>query len=114
MRHEKIYAARQEQIIKQRELIAQLEVQQTAGQVQLSVIERKLLVENAKLRELENSTTFITGMISALNESFDAEVEKKTQAGFELGYSTRKKVEKNPKKPLAGEAGGRMVKMDKK
>lgn len=114
MRHEEIYAARQEQVLKQKELIAQLENQQTAAQIQSSVIERKLLIENARLRELENSTTFITGIISALNESFDVEVEAKAQEGFELGYNTRKKVEKNPKKPLAGEAGGRMAKMGKK
>lgn len=114
MQHEEIYAARREQIQKQRQLIGQLEAQETTAKIQLAVIERNLLIEHTRLQELEKSTTFITGMITVLNEAFDIEAEKKKQEGFELGYKARKKEEKSPKKPLPMESAARKKKLDKK
>lgn len=114
MRHEEIYAARQEQIQKQRELAAKLEAQRINAKVQLSVIEHNLDIENVRLQELEKSTTFITGLITALNEAFDIEIERAKQAGFELGYKSHKKELAAPKKPLPVEADARKKRMSKK
>lgn len=82
-----------------------------AAKITLDTVERKVDLEQVRLQEIERSTAFVTGMIIALNEAFDTEVEKKTQEGFELGWKAHEKQLKSPDKPLPKKMGARVQRM---
>jgi len=95
-----ILTARQEGLSKQRELVQQLESNKVSAQVQVAKLENTIAKESAKLEEMKDSLSFINGLLSSLNETYDADIEAAKQEGFEQGYITHKKESKNPKKPL--------------
>ena len=99
-----ILTARQEALQKQREYVQQLEANRITASVQLAKLDSAIAKEQAKLIEMGDSITFMTGLLSALNESYDKDIEEATQEGFKQGYNSHKKELKNPKKPLPNKA----------
>ena len=95
-----ILTARQESVSKQRELVQQLESNKIAAQVQVAKLENTISKESAKLDEMKDSISFMTGLLSSLNVTYDADIEDAKQEGFEDGYKAHQREIKNPKKPL--------------
>ena len=60
-----ILTARQESVSKQRELVQQLESNKIAAQVQVAKLENTISKESAKLDEMKDSISFMTGLLSS-------------------------------------------------
>jgi|APSaa5957512535_1039671.scaffolds.fasta_scaffold06507_15 hypothetical protein len=100
LNHEKVFNFKKAELVEKRENVLKLESQITSLKVQLAVFEADLLKRQTSVMEVEKSLEFSTGLLTALNEVFDVEVEKAKQSGFEEGYIAHKTEIKNPKKPL--------------
>ena len=77
------------------------------------VLEKTLVEERATVTEMQSSTNFINGFLTAINPVFDEQIEAAKQAAFKLGYESHKKQIKDPKKPIAGQAGQRIKRLTK-
>ena len=101
LNHEKAFNLKKAELIEKRENVLKVENQITSLKVQLTVLEADLLRRQTSVMEIEKSLEFSTGLLTALNEAFDVEIEKAKQSGFEEGYTAHKSEIKNPKKPLS-------------
>jgi len=112
--HENIFEGKKAELQKQHETLQAIDSNIVTLKGQLAILELNKEKQLMKIFEIEKSLEFMTGLLSALNDAFDREVESAKQSGFEDGYKTKAQELKNSKKPVSTAAAVRKKRVQKK
>ena len=112
--HEQMFDGKKADLQKQHETLQAIDSQIVTLKGQLAILELNKEKQLVKIFEIEKSLEFMTGLLSALNNAFDKEVEVAKQSGFEEGYKTKAQELKKSKKPVSTAAAVRKKRVQKK